>query len=92
MDKLPELVIGSVALAPVIVIIIELLKKAGMPVAAAPYVNGVLTVLAYAGVMLLKANPDYLDAATIAVNLVVAFLTAAGLYHEAKSAVKKLKK
>lgn len=89
MNNLPELVIGGVALAPIIVIAIELLKKAGMPSEYAPYANGALTVLAYAGVMLLQRNPEYLEPATIAVNLVVAFLTAAGLYHEAKKLLKR---
>ncbi len=76
-----EISIGSVALAPVIAALVEGAKALGLPSRFAPFLNAILSVVAYLVVSVyLVQHPDALAAATVMVNALVIFLTAAGFY------------
>jgi hypothetical protein len=80
-----DLYVGQIAVAPVIVALIEALKKyAGMDVKWAPLVNLSLTALAYVGIGMLGMHPDALQPTVVILNVVVGFLTVAGLYDGVK--------
>lgn len=79
-----ELMIGSVALAPVIVALIELFKKIGMPVQYAPWVNGLLSVVGYGLVVLIAQQPTYEQPIIVVLTMLVVFLSSAGLYDRAQ--------
>ena len=81
-----ELTIGTIALAPVIVALIQLAKtKLGLPVEYAPWLNAGLSVTFYALVVFLAQRPDLLEATTIGLNGLVIFLAAAGVYDRAQA-------
>jgi len=76
-----ELTIGAVALAPVIVALIQIAKMFGLPARYAPLANAILSVIAYLVVTVyLASRPEAMQAATVAINALVIFLTAAGVY------------
>lgn len=84
---MPELTIGAVALAPVIAAIVEGIKRLGMPSKWAPILNAALSVIAYLVITVYLVNqPDAMQAATVAINTLVLFLSAAGLYTTVKFA------
>jgi len=87
-----ELSIGGILLVPVIVAIVELAKKVGLPSDYAPYANAALTVVGYVGMVLLGQYPEYTEIAVHALNAVILFLTAAGFYTTASHFVEKVKK
>lgn len=82
-----SLQIGSILLVPVIVAIIEVAKRLGMPVEYAPWANGALSVLAYGAVVLVAQRPDLLQPLTYALTAIVIFLSAAGFYDTAKRTI-----
>ena len=84
-----ELVIGGIALAPIIVALIELAKRLGLPSGYAPYLNAVLSVIAYVAVYYLGLYPGYTDWVVIGLNILLIFLSGAGLYTTVKHFVKK---
>lgn len=75
-----EITIGSIAVAPLIVAIIQVAKGLGFPTQYAPWLNAVLTTIAYGIMLWLQVNPEYEQPITVALNLIVTFLTAAGIY------------
>ena len=79
-----ELIIGGIALAPVIVALVELAKKLGLPSEYAPLANGALSVVALVVIVLLADNPEWQTLATVVVNALVLFLSGAGLYTTVK--------
>lgn len=76
--------LGGVALAPVIVAIIELLKRTGIVKDDwAAWVNAGLSVAAYFAVWYVGQYPESLSVASVIINALVVFLTGAGVYHVA---------
>jgi len=84
MYNIPELTIGltigTVALIPIIVAIIEAFKRAGLPASWAPWANAVLTVIGYIVVMLLEKYPVYEPTAIMVLTMLGVFLAAGGFY------------
>jgi len=54
-----DIYIGTVAVIPIVVGIIQLLKKLGMPSTWAPWVNFVLTLVGYAVSLLMLQYPHW---------------------------------
>jgi len=75
-----DLTIGSVALVPLIITIIELAKRLGLSSTAAPYVNIGLTVVAVTAVMFLRHTPEAVTGAVIVVQAIATILAVAGGY------------
>ena len=75
-----EITIGSIAIAPIIVALIQVAKGFGFPPQYAPWLNATLTVIAYAAMLLLQANPQMEQPAIVALNMLATFLAAAGVY------------
>jgi hypothetical protein len=86
---MPELVVDGIVLAPVIVALIELFKRLGMPVDLAPWANGVLSLAGYGVVVLIAQQPDLIEPVKIALNAVIVFLTGAGLYTTIKHVLRR---
>ena len=86
---MPELAIGGIALAGIIVGIIQMAKGLGLPTKYAPWLNGSLSVLFYALVILVAQRPDLLQPVTLGLNAVVIFLVAAGFYDRAQAVLAK---
>ena len=82
-----DLSIGSIALIPVIVALVELAKQVGLPADYAPWLTGVLSVAGYALVQLVAARPDLLEPVTIGLTGLIIFLAATGLYKVAQRTV-----
>lgn len=80
-----DIYIGSIAIAPLIVALVQVAKGFGFPAKYAPWLNATLTVLFYVLVLVLEANPQLTQPVTIALNLLVTFLTAAGIYDIGKN-------
>lgn len=80
-----DIYIGSIALAPLIVALVQIAKGLGFPTKYAPWLNATLTVLFYALMLIVEANPQLTQPVTIALNLLVTFLTAAGIYDIGKN-------
>ena len=89
---IPELTIGTVALIPIIVAVIEGFKKAGLPASWAPWANAVLTVVGYIVVLLLEKYPGYEPTAIMAVTMLGIFLAAGGFYEVVSRTVTIVKK
>jgi len=90
--NIPELTIGTVALIPIIVAVIEAFKKAGLPVTWAPWANAVLTVIGYVVVLSLEKYPMYESTAIMAVTMLGIFLAAGGFYEVVSRTVAIVKK
>jgi hypothetical protein len=85
--QLPELQIGGILLAPIIVAVVEAAKLAGLPTPWARWLSAILSVAGYAATFAIANRPDLLEPISIALNALVIFLTTAGLYHQAKAAL-----
>ena len=77
---MPELQLAGVLLAPVVVALVGVAKKLGMPVKYAPWLNGGLSVLFYGLMVLAQLVPGSIEPMTYGVNALVIFLAAAGFY------------
>ena len=86
---MPELAIGGILLAGIIVGLIQAAKKLGMPISWAPWANGVLSVGGYVLVVLVTQQPDLLAPVTLVLNAVVIFLAAAGFYDRGQAILAK---
>ena len=75
-----DIYIGTVAVIPIVVGIIQLLKKLGMPSTWAPWVNFVLTLVGYAVSLLMLQYPHWEPTTTKVLTVVIMFLTAGGFY------------
>ena len=90
--NIPELTIGTVALIPIIVAVIEGFKRAGLPASWAPWANAVLTVVGYIVVLLLEKYPAYEPTAIMALTMLGIFLAAGGFYEVVSRTVAIVKK
>jgi hypothetical protein len=79
-----DLTVGGLALVPVIAALCQAAKSMGLPVKYVPVLNAVLSVLAYALVVLVTQQPDTVPTITVIINGIVVALGAAGLYSTAK--------
>jgi len=76
------LTIGGIALVPIIVALVEVAKRVGMPHEYAPYLNGLLSVLGMILVQYVTQSPESEALVVLALQMIVLFLTNAGLYRE----------
>lgn len=84
---MPTLQVGTILLAPVIVGLVEMAKKLGLPSKYAPWLNGGLAVLGYGLVVLTELVPGSLEFASYGLNALVVFLLGAGLYDRAQGSL-----
>jgi hypothetical protein len=89
---MPELVIGGILLGPVLMGIIQVLKHYGLPERYAPFANLALSFLAGLLVLLVQMRPDILQPVTLALQIVILFLSTAGYYTTAKWAWEQMGK
>lgn len=81
-----EIVIGGVSLSALIVGIVNLLKRAGLPDNKAPYAAGIVALIGYLVVYwLLPAYPAIEPALKVITGAVVAFLGASGIHQFGKT-------
>ncbi len=80
-----ELQIGAIALAPIVVGLVEVAKALGLDVKYAPWLTGLLSLLAYGGVVLVEQRPDLLQPMLYALNALIVFLVATGFYNRAQA-------
>lgn len=83
-----DLIIGGISLPPVILALVELFKRFGLPKNLAPYATGALTILGYAIVNYLIQNPTLEPYGTHLVFMLVLFLTSSGLYDRVQPVIK----
>lgn len=86
---MPDLVIGGIALAPLIVAIVAVATHLKMPKEYAPWLNAALSVAAFGFVVFLSESPEYVTLAGYIINALVIFLSAAGFYTTVKFGVEK---
>ena len=87
-----ELTIGTIALVPIVVGIIQMLKKLGLPDDYAPWANAALTVVGYMVIVYVKSNPRYEQPVEMVLNGIMVFLSAGGFYEVASRTVTAAKK
>jgi len=80
-----ELTILGIAAAPIIVALIQLIKTAGMPDRYAPWLNAALSTIAYGVIVLLQNGALDATLVTYTLNVLIIFLTAAGVYDRAQA-------
>lgn len=89
-----DLAIGGVALVPIIIGLVSLLKRFGWLGADdqyAPYAAGALSVAAYGAVEALRLYPQFLAYAVPVTTAVFIFLVVSGVYQLAKTNSKSAK-
>lgn len=86
---MPTLEIGGILLAPIIAALVEVVKRRGLPSHYAPWLNLALSALAGALVLAVQGKPELLSPVVLALQVLVLFLSAAGVYTTAKWAVGK---
>lgn len=85
---MPELMVDGILLAPIVVALIELFKRLGMPLEYALWANGALSLLGYGLVVLIVQQPELVEPVKIGLNALVVFLVGAGLYSSVKYALR----
>ena len=88
MEFLEGIMIGGIALAPLVVGLVALAKKLGMPDKYAPWANGTLAVVAVIGAQVLQLYPDYTVYFVMVATAVMTFLSASGVYQFGKTTIK----
>lgn len=88
---MPVLFYGSIALGPVIVALIALMKRAGLPVQYAVWANVVLALVFVALIYLTGIYPGIQAPMTTALNVVVMILMAAGVYDLQANATRSIR-
>ena len=77
-----ELVLAGVAMAPIIVALVELLKQAGLPSRYAPWANALMSLFTYGMIVLVDKGTIDVTLIGYLINALVIFLTAAGVYNQ----------
>ncbi len=75
-----ELVIGGIVIGGVITALVQLLKNNGLPSQYAPWVNLVLSFIFSVVGLFITQNPQYLTVVTVALQVLIVFLAASGVY------------
>lgn len=83
-----SLTIGGILLSGIVVALVELAKRNGLPSQYAPWLNLVLTTAAVALFLFTQQKPEYLSLVTIALQVLQVFLIAAGVYTTSAWALK----
>jgi len=78
--EMPSLFYGSVAIGPVIVALIAILKRLGLPAQFAVWANVVLALVFVALIYITGIYPGIQVPMTTAINVIVMILAAAGVY------------
>jgi hypothetical protein len=86
----PDLQLGTIALAPIIVALVGLAKTLGMPTKYAPWLNGLLSLVGYGLIIAVQLIPAALDPTTYLLNALIIFLTAAGFYDRIQKSLRLL--
>jgi hypothetical protein len=81
---MPELEIGGILLAPIIMLVIQVLKYYGLSSDLAPYANIVLSAVAGIVVLLTQSNPELVTPVVFILQVITLFLGAAGSYTTGK--------
>ena len=89
--SLPELQVGAIVLAPIIVALVQVARKLGLPVKYAPYLNGLLALLGYGLVIAVGIFPASLEPVSYLLNALVVFLMAAGIYDRGQKSISPTK-
>ena len=89
---IPNLEIGTIALIPIIVALIEAFKAAGLPSKYAPWANAVATAIGYAIIVLLQQYPTYEPATVVVLTMMMIFLSAGGFYEVVSRTIAMVKK
>lgn len=76
---MPELIIGGIPLAGLVVALVELGVRLGWPRQWAPYLNVLLTCLAALLVLWTQGKPQALPWVVFVLQVAMMFLTAAGI-------------
>jgi hypothetical protein len=76
----PDLQLGTIALAPIIVALVGIARALGMPTKYAPWLNGALALVGYGLIIVAQLAPAALDPVTYLLNALIIFLSAAGFY------------
>ena len=84
-----ELQIGAIALAPIIVGLVEVAKALGLNVKYAPWLTGLLSLVAYGGVVAVQQMPELLQPLIYALNALIIFLVATGFYNRAQVVLRR---
>ena len=87
-----DIYIGTIAVNPIVVGIIQLLKKLGMPKTWAPWANAVLTIIGYAVSLLLLQYPHWEPTLVKVLTVVIMFLSAGGFYEVGDRTISLVKK
>ena len=89
MELIEGIMIGGIALAPLVVGLVALAKKIGLPDEYAPWANGGLVVVAVVGAKMMELYPQYTDYFVLAATAVMVFLSASGVYQFSKTTIQK---
>lgn len=85
LDLFNGMLIGGVSLVPLIVGLIALAKRLGMPVKYAPWLNGGLATGGYVTLRMVGDNPIFQQYAEIVATAVVIFLITSSTYQFGKN-------
>ncbi|MFH1633702.1 MAG: hypothetical protein ABIG63_06775 [Chloroflexota bacterium] len=89
---IPDLQIETIALVPIIVVIVQGLKELKIIKPEwAPWANGLLTVFGYILVVVVQKYPHWTPTVVMVLTIVTIFLSASGLYEFGKNAVQAAK-
>jgi len=86
---MPELYIGTFALAPIIVALIQVAKHFGMPVKYAPWLNMGLAIVGFVIVAAIAQYPEFQAPVVSGLIVLTTFLAAAGFYDRGQAIVAK---
>ena len=84
---MPELFVGTFALAPIIVALIQVAKHFGMPVKYAPWLNLGLAIVGFAIVAAIAQYPQFQAPVVNGLIVLTTFLAAAGFYERAQAII-----
>lgn len=91
LSLIQDIMIGGIALAPLVVGLVALAKKLGLPDEYAPWANGTLAVVAVMASKVMEMYPQYTEYFVVAATAVMVFLSASGIYQFGKTTVQKNK-
>ncbi len=86
MEYLEGIMIGGIAIAPLVVALVALAKKLGLPAEYAPYANGGLAVALWlVATQVVGLNPAVDEVVKVVAAAVVIFLSASGVHQFGKT-------
>jgi len=85
MEIINGIIIGGIAIAPIVVGLVALAKKIGMPAEYAPWANGALASMAVVAAKFMELYPQYTEYFVIVATVVTVFLSASGVHQFGKT-------